>query len=829
MTVECVKESQTELYPVRAALAAIWGDHLAGLPAIVLRTVAQLLPDEAGGELVARYTGATLGKAELFAGLTSALEHVSAKRGTIFVIEDIHWADRTTLEFLAALAPRLEVMRLMIIATCRSEEFERDDTLADVLSRVLRVRPTRHLALQPLQRIEVAELVDDALAGSNVPAPVLAAIIERSEGNPFFAEELLKAAVAQRGAANAELPLSIRASIRHRLATLSAVDRAVLEVAAVLGVRFDHAVLVELVERPPAGVLRTLRKARAANIIDEIDATSFRFHHALMRQTLYDGLIGAEAQALHRRILAAFERVPETEWTIESLAYHASQAGDEAAALRYSERAGDRALERGLFADARSYYERILPTVGGGATRARILERLGAVSTAQGDFAGAIAALEAAFALRVACGDLGDAARIAVALGVERSNSGGHPVPDLEDFLERYAAQLNAPAHDRVVVFLARLMTALGRFERCDELLLTVAAPEHLETRVRANYLTCRLNLNEHIGATAAWRDAANDMLLLAPALPPLMRSIQLTNVAQTGAWLGEGVLARHALGEAQAIAQHWGFEGILVFSRAVEAQLAFLTGDLRAARTALHAVAKRPDVVPAQIVAGQIGPFVADGLDDAALAARYACAPSADDASAESLYCAIATFAHDPRASQCGVIERLTAHIHELAPGTFLPPTVAAVAARHLARADLPCLVRAAGAAAENGNPVALATRDLVRAIVAKRTREPASAIAAAAAEQFHALGWPLFERLARAQGGASPQDVRAFPAPLLTPREAEIASLIASGSTNAGIADRLHIGVKTVEKHVSCILLKLQARSRAQIAAFVSGRASD
>jgi DNA-binding CsgD family transcriptional regulator len=832
VTVDCVPETHAELYPVRAALAAIWQpDTTAGVAALVLRTIAQLLPDEAGPELIARYTGATLGKAELFAGLGAAFAFASAKRGTILVLEDIHWADPGTLEFLASLAPRLDTMRLMVIATTRSEAFERNAT-ADAASRLLRARSVRQLVLKPLLRTEVAELIDAALAGrSPIAASTLTAIIERSEGNPFFAEELLKAAVEQ----HSDLPRSIRSGIRHRLAALAPDDREMLDVAAVLGVRFDHTLLAALCARAPADVVRMLRRARDSQLVDEIDATLFRFHHALTRQTIYDELLAAEAQALHRRILTALEGQTETEWTIEALAYHAWQAADAAAALRYSERAGERALERGLFADAQSYFERILPAVDDDGVRARLHERLGAVATAQGDFAAARAALEAALALRIEHDNLDDAARIAVALAVELSNSGGDPVAGLEAFLSRFSARLSVRARDGVLVFLARLMTALGRFEHAGELLSDISALEQLEPRVRANYLTCRLNMSEHAGTATAWRAAAHEMLDLAPQLPPLMRSIQLTNVAQTGAWLGEGAITQRALAEAQTIARHWGFEGILVFSRAVEALLAFLTGDLDTASAALDAVARRPDVAPAQILAAQIGPFVAAERNDDVLGARYRDAAAANASRAadaddgdDTLYADAALLAIAPQPG-AAVIGRLAARLTALAPGAFFPPTVGGVAALNVSRAGLPAFIAAADAAAAAGtNAVVPATRDLIRAIAARRLGESDDGAAASAARQFRDLGWPVFERLARAQALSATPDTRT-PAALLTARETEIAGLIAAGLTNSGIAGQLHVGVKTVEKHVSNILMKLGARSRAQIAAFVSASGRD
>ena len=833
VTVECVPETNAELSPIRAALSAVWIAPTRDATALALRTVAQLCPDAAGSEIAARYTGVTLGKAELFAGIALALDAASTQRGTILILEDIHWADAVTLEYLAFLAPQLEAMRLMIFATCRSETFERNDALADVISRLLRARSVRHLELHPLARIEVADLIDGALEGSQgLPGNVVAAIIERCEGNPFFAEELLKSAVDHSGSNDlGSLPLSIKAGIRHRLAALAPENRAMLDVAAVLGVHFGHAAIAELSALPVSDVLRMLRDAHAAHIVEEVDASTFRFRHALTRQTVYDGLLAAERRALHLRILTMLETGDAADHTIEALAYHAWAAGDETAAARYSERAGERALERGFFSDARSYFERLLSIATDAGLRARLYEHLGSVATAQGDFAAARSALDEALTLREQHGDLDDAARIAVALAVERTNSGDDAIPGLETFLERHPT-LTARARNRVFVFLARLMTALERFDRASELLSGVA-PDTLEPRVQANYFTCRLNMSEYVGDRAAWHAAASEMLALAPGLPPLMCSIQLTNVAQTGSWFGESPIVNGALAEAQTIAQYWGFEGIFIFTRAVEAQLAFLRGDLFAARAALDSVARRPDVAPARVLAAQIGPFVATALNDAVLGARYendaVFAREQEGESIGSLYGTVALLAHGTRTKNRDTLRRLVAKLPALPPGAFVPPTVALVCARLLDEDDLAAFANAARmAAAVSGNAATLATSHLIEAFAAGRSGLSVNVASARATRAFRQLGWGFFEALARNLTLGALSDSPSTVTRLLTARESEIADLIAAGQTNANIAKRLHIGVKTVEKHVSHVLLKLNARSRAQIATYITSAAA-
>jgi DNA-binding CsgD family transcriptional regulator/tetratricopeptide (TPR) repeat protein len=820
--VECVQERDAELYPFRAAIERVWDADVPGATPLMQRAIAQLMPESAG---IQASRGVALSRTELFAGLIAAIAAVSAKRGSILVLEDIHWADRTTLEFLAMLGTQIGAMRFMIVATSRSEAFERDASFDDVISRLLRGDGVRHVPLHPFLRTEITDLIGAAMAGgAALPPAKVAAIAERSDGNPFFAEELVKAALAQ---GSEELPLSIRSSIRHRLAALAPDDRAMLDIAAVLGVRFEHTMIAQLAGAAPASVLRMLREARAANIVDEVDASTFRFHHALTREAIYERLLAAETEALHRKVLGALEVEPETERTIEALAYHAWRANDREATQRYSERAGDRSLERGMFFEARSYYERMLPGADDDDVRARIAERLGTIGAALGDFAAAMSAFERALALRIERGEFSDAARVAVALAMERCNSGGDGLADLDAFFERHGSQLDDHARDRVLVFLARILTALGGFERAGALLDRVTMPNALEPRVHANFITCRLNMSVHTGDADAWRTASRDMIALGDALPPLLRSIQLTNVAQTGAWFGEATVTRNALEAAQRIAHHWGFEGIFIFSRAVEAHLEYLAGDLEAARGALDAVARRSDIAPATAIAAHIGPFVAAELGDAVLAERYLnddavrrVRASGNDEDALYLDAGLLVGFSDSQAP--GARTRLDTRLGLLSPGTFLAPTVALVAAREL---SIEAAARFSNTLSTT-HPAAIATRNLVCAIIASRRHENAGPFARAAAASFAALGWPAFAAAASAFGDdvALVANAKAIVTPLLTNREFEVARLVATGKTNASIAALLGVGVKTVEKHVSSILGRLGARSRAQIAAFVT-----
>jgi predicted ATPase len=289
VTAECLERVQQPFGPIRTLVATlaefVERDEL---PGNVRRAIAQLT--RSSPELDHANATEALERADLLSALVELVKLVVARQAVVMTIEDLHWADSSTLDVLAYAIPRLARSRFLLVATFRSDELERNETLLAAVSQMLREPSVRRLALPAFSRSEIRDLIDDALGDrAALPASVRHDIEVRSEGNPFFAEELVKGALeAQSAGALASLPLSIRASILQRLATLSAEERRVLERAAVLGYRFDPALLALVTGSNVEALLPTLRRARDLNIVvEESDDARFRFRHALTRQTIY--------------------------------------------------------------------------------------------------------------------------------------------------------------------------------------------------------------------------------------------------------------------------------------------------------------------------------------------------------------------------------------------------------------------------------------------------------------------------------------------------------------------------------------------------------------
>jgi predicted ATPase len=246
-------------------------------------------------------------KREQLNAVAEALRRFGVLRPAIVVIEDLHWADRASLEFLQYASRVIAASRLLLVATYRPEELKREHPLRSTLAKLEPHPSVWTVRLEPLGDAETQALMRDALAGRDrVDPETLAAICARAEGNPLFAEKLLKAAID--GKAAEELPLSVRETVHLRLAELNDGERSVLVHAAAIGRRFEPDLLAEIVEQPLRDVLAVLKRAVDAQLIVEEpgDIVRYAFRHALTQAAVYGELLAAEASNI-----ACPDRLPD--------------------------------------------------------------------------------------------------------------------------------------------------------------------------------------------------------------------------------------------------------------------------------------------------------------------------------------------------------------------------------------------------------------------------------------------------------------------------------------------------------------------------------------
>jgi DNA-binding CsgD family transcriptional regulator len=260
----------------------------------------------------------------------------------VWVIEDAHWADGATLDLMRFLARRIAALPLLLVVSYREEEVAGAHPLAIALGDVARCAAVHRLELKPLSREAVTVLA----AGSGVNAHELH---ELTGGNPFFVTEVLANGVDASGS-NA-LPRSVSEAVAGRLAQLSAQARETVQAAAVCGPRAGEALVAQVCPAASVGLDECLD---AGVLIADGGAIGFR--HELARRATLEQIGDHQRRNLHARALAALAVSPVDPNAWAALAFHAEEAGDQAAAVRCGIAAAQRAAELGAHRQAAELY-----------------------------------------------------------------------------------------------------------------------------------------------------------------------------------------------------------------------------------------------------------------------------------------------------------------------------------------------------------------------------------------------------------------------------------------------------------------------------------------
>ena len=362
---------------------------LGDLPEAARAELATLLPELGPGSRAEEDPGTA--QRRLFEALLALLERLGRETPLLVLLEDIHWADRSTRAFLAFLARAMSTERVLAVATYRSDELHRRHPLRPLLAEIERDPRSRRVELTPLTRHELAAQLEDIL--DEPPSPVLVdRLYGRTEGNPLFAEELLAAGGDGRGA----LPPTLRDALMVRTERLPDAAQEVLRILAVAQ-RADEALLAEAGGLQGAELRAALREAVASHFIVAQPDGLYRFRHALLREVLHDDLLPGEHAEIHLALARALERRSaegrDGVWVSAGMAHHYRSAGDQPAALRASVQAAEAAARVHAYGEAAALLERALelwdrvPDAQGlaGASHAEILARAAEVHRSDGD------------------------------------------------------------------------------------------------------------------------------------------------------------------------------------------------------------------------------------------------------------------------------------------------------------------------------------------------------------------------------------------------------------------------------------------------------------
>jgi DNA-binding SARP family transcriptional activator len=305
----------------------------------------------------------------LFDATAEFLGNISQAPPTVLVLDDLHAADAPSLLLLRFLARELRSTRILLLAAYRDVDPIPGRPLTETLAEVAREPVTRRVSLGGLSEREVAQYVK--LTASQIAStPLVAAVHQETEGNPLFVGEIVRLlaveGVGSESTAEARLaiPQSIRDVIARRLTHLSHECNRLLVLAAVIGREFALDALARLAGVSEDGLLEVLDEAMAARVLADVPgaADRLRFAHVLIRDTLYEGLAAARRARLHRQVVAALEALygDEPGQHLAELAHHSIASSDVDKALRYAQRAGDRALALLAYEEAARLYQTAL-------------------------------------------------------------------------------------------------------------------------------------------------------------------------------------------------------------------------------------------------------------------------------------------------------------------------------------------------------------------------------------------------------------------------------------------------------------------------------------
>ncbi|WP_281186215.1 helix-turn-helix transcriptional regulator [Actinomadura kijaniata] len=296
-------------------------------------------------------------RARMFELVLTLLERLAESGPMALVIEDAHWADRSTRDLLSFLIRNVGSAPLLIVVTYRADELHRSHPLRPMLAELGRVERVRRMDVSRLARHDVAALCAGIL-GHEPDHDLLDRVYARSEGNPLFVEALLDSD----GTLACELPESLRDLLLAGVQRLPEETQDALRDASGGGTRIEHRLLSAVTGLDDAGLTRVLRPAVAANVL-VVDGDGYAFRHALIREALHDDLLPGEHTRLHTRYAQALENdaglVPPGRLWIE-LSHHWNAAHDATWALVSAWKAAADTRKAAAHAESLAMKQRVL-------------------------------------------------------------------------------------------------------------------------------------------------------------------------------------------------------------------------------------------------------------------------------------------------------------------------------------------------------------------------------------------------------------------------------------------------------------------------------------
>ena len=442
-------------------------------------------------------------KTRLLWNFAQLVGRMAEKRPLLLVLENLHWADESSLEMLHFTARQLATSRVLVIGTYNDAQAERSPGLASLRQSLVTLGAAHVHHLVPLSRAATDELVQAVFGVSDAVSREFAALLYGwTRGNPFFVEETLKALVTsgrlyERDGtwhgweiADLDLPRSIREAVVTRLDRLSPDAQRVATLAAVIGTRASYDALDAVAGMPQARLVEALDELRTQRILDEHkegDRIVYDFSHPILRDVIYQAVGLARGRMVHATVADALERHygEAADEHADELAYHFARADARDVgpkATRYLSIAGRNALAKHANREAASYLtaalERTRDHDADPTAQMEIIEGLARARQRLGEYDAAVALWRRAREHAQHANDLGRLADIERRLGLASFWRGRH-----DEALEHYDAALSAGTSAGAESTTARVRLAKGM---CLQELGRVADAEHEMTEAIA-------------------------------------------------------------------------------------------------------------------------------------------------------------------------------------------------------------------------------------------------------------------------------------------------------------------------------------------------------
>ena len=338
-------------------------------------------------------------QARLFHALVELFDALARNRQLIVVVDNIQWADDVSLRFLHFFARQITTRPMLLICAYRDEEQDSNEHLAGVVESLRAESHTRHMALPRLGPGECEALLKQ-LNDPKLSAPDLAARLHReSDGNPFFLlsimHSLSEGESAVSDASSLPLPDDLRDSVRVRLARVPQEDRHLLDVAAVLGRRFDFETLLALAEMPEDRFLHTMESLVKRRLLrEEAEGGYYDFSHDKVREVVYRDIGIARRVLLHRVVAQLLEQHAggQTHERNAHLAEHYERGKVWPKALLYLDLAADRSQKLFAMRESLQWFDRAVtllqahPEAATQAQQLALYERRGAARAQAGQW-----------------------------------------------------------------------------------------------------------------------------------------------------------------------------------------------------------------------------------------------------------------------------------------------------------------------------------------------------------------------------------------------------------------------------------------------------------